>query len=78
LGWISFTLACSIGAIANVGIAAYIFQMKTSRALAALAGINNCRCCMELCRSHALYLEETYSKLSYLAAIIIRSLENIN
>lgn len=33
---------------------------------------------MELCRSHALYLEETYSKLSYLAAIIICSLENIN
>ena len=28
--------------------------------------------------SHALYLEETYSKLSYLAEIIICSLENIN
>ena len=36
---ISFTLACSIGAIANVGIASSLFQMKTKWIIAALAGI---------------------------------------
>ena len=38
-GWLSFTLACSIGAIANVGIASSLFQMKTKWIIAALAGI---------------------------------------
>ena len=38
-GWFSFTLACSIGAIANVGIASSLFHMKTKWILAALAGI---------------------------------------
>ena len=38
-GWFSFTLACSIGAIANVGIASSLFQMKTKWIIAALAGI---------------------------------------
>jgi dolichol-phosphate mannosyltransferase len=38
-GWFSFTLACSIGAIANVGIASYLFEMKTKWMLAALGGI---------------------------------------
>jgi dolichol-phosphate mannosyltransferase len=38
-GWVSFTLACSIGAIANVGIASSLFHMKTKWILAALAGI---------------------------------------
>lgn len=39
-GWLSFTVACGIGALANVGIASYLFE--TSHAtwvLAALAGI---------------------------------------
>jgi dolichol-phosphate mannosyltransferase len=39
-GWISFTLACSIGAIANVGIASYLFGvMDTFWLVSALAGI---------------------------------------
>jgi dolichol-phosphate mannosyltransferase len=25
-GWISFSLACSLGAVANVGIATYLFN----------------------------------------------------
>jgi len=38
-GWLSFTLACSVGAIANVGIASYIFTLDTRWVLAAIAGI---------------------------------------
>ena len=38
-GWASFTLACSVGAVANVGIAAYLFKLDTLWVLAALAGI---------------------------------------
>ncbi len=38
-GWVSFTLGCSIGALANVGIASYLFTMDTVWALSALAGI---------------------------------------
>jgi dolichol-phosphate mannosyltransferase len=28
-GWLSFTLACSVGAIANVGIATYLFESRS-------------------------------------------------
>jgi len=38
-GWFSFSLACSVGAIANVGIASYLFQMETKWIIAALSGI---------------------------------------
>lgn len=42
-GWLSFTLACSIGAVANVGIATYLFESATlgdlGWVLSALAGI---------------------------------------
>ena len=38
-GLLSFMLACSIGAFANVGIAAYLFKQDYQWALAALAGI---------------------------------------
>ena len=38
-GWLSFSVACSVGAIANVGIASYLFQSNTAWVLAALAGI---------------------------------------
>lgn len=38
-GWVSFSLACSIGAVANVGIASYIFSLDTQWVLAAIAGI---------------------------------------
>ena len=38
-GWISFTLACSVGALANVGIATYLFQADSSWVLSAVAGI---------------------------------------
>jgi dolichol-phosphate mannosyltransferase len=42
-GWISFTLACSVGAVANVGIATYLFESDVMGGvgwvLSALAGI---------------------------------------
>ena len=38
-GLLSFMLACSIGALANVGIATYLFDNRTEWVLAALAGI---------------------------------------
>ncbi len=38
-GLVTFNLACSIGAITNVGIASYIFAMETQWILASLAGI---------------------------------------
>ena len=39
-GWITFVLACSIGALANVGIATYLFQEeKAFWVLSAIAGI---------------------------------------
>jgi len=38
-GWISFVLACSVGAVANVGIATYLFQADSYWVISALAGI---------------------------------------
>ncbi len=38
-GWFSFVLACSIGAVANVGVAGYLFAGDTGWVLAGLAGI---------------------------------------
>jgi dolichol-phosphate mannosyltransferase len=38
-GLLSFIIACSIGALANVGIAVYLFDNKTQWILAALSGI---------------------------------------
>jgi len=38
-GWLSFVLACSVGAIANVGIAIYLFKAESYWVLSALAGI---------------------------------------
>jgi len=38
-GWISFVLACSIGAVANVGVAGYLFTEDTGWFMAGLAGI---------------------------------------
>jgi dolichol-phosphate mannosyltransferase len=38
-GLLSFVAACSIGALANVGIATYLFVNKTQWILAALAGV---------------------------------------
>jgi dolichol-phosphate mannosyltransferase len=38
-GWLSFMLICSVGAFANVGIAAYLFQNRTDWRLSALAGV---------------------------------------
>lgn len=38
-GWLTFSLACSIGAVANIGIADYLFRMDTSWALAGIAGV---------------------------------------
>ena len=38
-GWFSFVLACSVGAVANVGVAGYLFAGDTGWFLAGLAGI---------------------------------------
>ena len=38
-GWVSFTIACSVGALANVGIAQYLFSHQTTWILAAIAGV---------------------------------------
>lgn len=38
-GLASFVAACSVGAVANIGIATYLFEHRTEWALAALAGI---------------------------------------
>jgi dolichol-phosphate mannosyltransferase len=38
-GWASFTLACGVGVLANVGIASYLFNRDTYWLLSALAGI---------------------------------------
>ncbi len=38
-GLASFMIACSVGAVANVGIATYLFYNRTQWALAALAGV---------------------------------------
>jgi dolichol-phosphate mannosyltransferase len=38
-GLLSFMVACSVGAIANVGIATYMFNNRTQWMLAALAGV---------------------------------------
>ena len=38
-GWVTFALACSVGAIANVGIAAPIFAGHRPWWLAALGGV---------------------------------------
>jgi dolichol-phosphate mannosyltransferase len=38
-GWLSFVAACSVGALANVGIATWIFETHSLWVLSALAGI---------------------------------------
>ncbi len=38
-GWISFVLACSIGAVANVGISSFMYDMKFQWVVSAVAGI---------------------------------------
>jgi dolichol-phosphate mannosyltransferase len=38
-GWLSFVLACSVGALANVGIATYLFKANSYWVLSALAGV---------------------------------------
>lgn len=38
-GWLSFVLACSIGAVANVKIATYLFQAESYWVISAFAGI---------------------------------------
>lgn len=38
-GWLSFALACSVGAFANVGIAAWLFQRQTFWVVSALSGV---------------------------------------
>jgi dolichol-phosphate mannosyltransferase len=38
-GWLSFTLACSVGALANVGIATYLFNQRGYWLASAVAGV---------------------------------------
>jgi dolichol-phosphate mannosyltransferase len=37
-GWLSFVLACSVGGIANIGVASYVFESSTTWIAATLAG----------------------------------------
>ena len=39
IGWLTFNLVCATGAIANVGIASWLFEHDSYWALSALAGI---------------------------------------
>jgi len=52
-GWLSFNIACSLGACMNVGLATYLNEATGTRYLAALAGIAGWRG-MELCGNEAL------------------------
>jgi dolichol-phosphate mannosyltransferase len=38
-GWVSFVLACSVGALANVGLAAYLYQHHTNWVASAVGGV---------------------------------------
>jgi dolichol-phosphate mannosyltransferase len=38
-GWVTFVLACSVGALANVGIASALFEMRAGWIVAAIAGV---------------------------------------
>jgi dolichol-phosphate mannosyltransferase len=38
-GWFSFVLACSVGALANVGVAEYLFQRNSYWVASAIAGV---------------------------------------
>jgi dolichol-phosphate mannosyltransferase len=38
-GWLSFTLVCGVGAVANIGAASYLFRSHSSWLLSALAGV---------------------------------------
>ncbi len=38
-GWLSFTVACSVGAFANVGVATYLYEIETEWLLSAVSGV---------------------------------------
>ena len=38
LGWVKFTLICSVGAISNVGIAGWLYEQHNAWQFAGLAG----------------------------------------
>jgi dolichol-phosphate mannosyltransferase len=38
-GWLSFVVACSVGAFANVGVAAYLFERDTFWVASAIVGV---------------------------------------
>jgi dolichol-phosphate mannosyltransferase len=38
-GWVAFIIACAFGTLANVGVAAYLFENNANWTVAALAGI---------------------------------------
>jgi hypothetical protein len=63
-GWFSFVLACSVGALANVGIADYLFHKQGSF----LGVVGDCRGAgrrgLELRRDRGLHLEEAEGGLS--------------
>jgi dolichol-phosphate mannosyltransferase len=37
-GWLSFVLACSVGGLANIGVASHVFESDTTWIAASLAG----------------------------------------
>jgi dolichol-phosphate mannosyltransferase len=38
-GWVSFVVACSIGALANVGLAVWMFEHRMNWVASAVAGV---------------------------------------
>ena len=59
-GLLSFCVVCSVGAVANVGIATFVYSAKSVWWLAGLAGALGW-CSMELCTVGLLYLEAPMS-----------------
>jgi dolichol-phosphate mannosyltransferase len=43
-GWLSFSLACSVGALANVGIATYLFDQRATGCCRRLPACSSARC----------------------------------
>ena len=60
-GLISFMLACSLGAFANIGVASYLFKRNAFWTLSALAG-NRAWHGLELCDDGHLHLGKNWTK----------------
>ena len=55
LGFIAFSLGCSVGAIANIDVASWLYKAKQTWWVAGLAG-RAAECCLELRGEHESHL----------------------